>query len=311
MFFPYLRGRQVELLALRDLVPKLAIKKKVCPIVEPVMANTRDLSAFLNAAKGSFHHVVLINPAVGDLVGKMAQIEAIIAPFLTATGNTLTPGFHVGPGTTLAQIQTFLTKYGMRQTLLLFDRPNPALLGMASRLPRTPIQPIVAFIDGKVSPSFIGSFATLNRVLVRNGFIAQVKNANYPPLDFFTDLNKTYQAMGYFGFGDFTVVDDVYAPGGGPAHAVAIHLTEQNSQLEIDCRHFVSNRIVGPVDPAGKFLEALDKLVAHVRANPTAFSYSAACQEFQGLHTSQHFPGLPMVKRLSIRHHIELMDHIV
>ncbi len=311
MFFPYFRGRQVELLALRDLEPKLAKKKKICPIIEPVMANTRDLKAFLTTAKGNFPHAVLINPAVGELIGKVADIEALIAPFLALPGTLLVPGFHVGPTTTLAQVNAFLAKYGKFQALLVFDRPSAALHGMGTKLSSVAVSPFAVFIEGKVSPSFINSFSAFRKVLIRGGFIAQPKNAMYPPLDFFSDLHKTYVASGYFGFGDFNIVEDVYSPGGGPAHAVAIHLTELNTHQEIYTNHFVSNRTTGNVDTPGKFLEALTKLAAHVLARPRSFSYSLACQEFQDLYVRRHYPGLPSVKRLSMRHHLELMETIV
>lgn len=36
MYFPYLRGRQFELIALRDLVEKGVLSDKIIPIIEPV-----------------------------------------------------------------------------------------------------------------------------------------------------------------------------------------------------------------------------------------------------------------------------------
>lgn len=36
MYFPYLRGRQFELIALRDLVDKGVLSDKIIPIIEPV-----------------------------------------------------------------------------------------------------------------------------------------------------------------------------------------------------------------------------------------------------------------------------------
>ena len=36
MYFPYLRGRQFELIALRDLVDKGVLSDKIIPIIEPL-----------------------------------------------------------------------------------------------------------------------------------------------------------------------------------------------------------------------------------------------------------------------------------
>lgn len=312
MYYPYFRGRQSELLALRDTTSKLAVKKRVIPIIEPVMANTGGLTAFLESAKSQHPHVVITNPAVGELVGQSAAIETLIAPYLAIAGNEIIPGFLVGPTTTAAHINAFLTKYRRRETVMVFDRPVQASIqGAISRILAAPVKPVVVFVEGKVSPSLIQTLGALKKVLVRDGFIAQARNADYPPLDFFSDLHGTYAASGYHGFGDFSVVGDDYSPSGGPAHAVAIHLTELNASREIDTNHFVSNRTTGTVDTAGKFMEALDKLVVHVRARRRAFTYSQARAEFEAHHTNQHFPGLPKVKRLSIRHHLELIESII
>lgn len=36
MYFPYLRGRQFELIALRELVEKDVLSSKIIPVIEPV-----------------------------------------------------------------------------------------------------------------------------------------------------------------------------------------------------------------------------------------------------------------------------------
>lgn len=38
MYFPYLRGKQFELLALREIAPRLGYAQCVTPIIEPVRA---------------------------------------------------------------------------------------------------------------------------------------------------------------------------------------------------------------------------------------------------------------------------------
>lgn len=312
MYYPYFRGRQSELLALRDTASKLAVKKRIVPIIEPVMASTGRLITFLETAKSQYAHVVITNPAVGQLVGQNVAIETLIAPYLAVTGNQIIPGFLVGPRTTAAHINAFLAKYGSRETVMVFDGPvHAAIQSAVPRILAARVKPTTVFVEGKVSPSLFQALGALKKVLVRDGFIAQARNADYPPLDFFSDLHSTYAGSGYHGFGDFSVVGDDYNPNGGPAHAVAIHLTELNANREIDTNHFVSNRTTGTVDTAGKFMEALDKLVVHVRARRRSFAYSQARAEFEAHHTNQHFPGLPTVKRLSIRHHLELIESII
>src|SRR3546814_6797061 len=75
----------------------------------------------------------------------------------------------------------------------------------------------------------------------------------------FSDLHVTYGDHGMAGFGDFLIVGDVYSEGGGPAYAVAIHLTfiDPDKDDVMYIYHFVSDTKDTPTDPAGKFAQAL------------------------------------------------------
>lgn len=111
------------------------------------------------------------------------------------------------------------------------------------------------------------------------------------------------------GFGDFLIVGDEFSVTGGPAYAVAIHLTcidpEHDDVMLI--HHFKSIRYETPTDPAGKFAEAVQKLVDEVNRPGTIIFRTKAVDEFNGLHLSGHFPGLGYVKKLSMNHHIETL----
>ena len=68
MYFPYLRGRQFELIALRELLEKRLIGDKIVPIIEPVKL-TSTLVKTLNLYVEEKHKVALImNPQVGNFV---------------------------------------------------------------------------------------------------------------------------------------------------------------------------------------------------------------------------------------------------
>ena len=67
-------------------------------------------------------------------------------------------------------------------------------------------------------------FQGSRRVLLRDGFQRR-RNRDQPRVELFSDLNVTYQEEGVDGFGDFLIVGDDYSETGGPAYAVAIHLT--------------------------------------------------------------------------------------
>src|SRR5690606_7047031 len=111
------------------------------------------------------------------------------------------------------------------------------------------------------------------------------------------------------GFGDFLIVGDDYSEGGGPAYAVAIHLTFINPDDEdvMYIYHFVSSTNDTPTDPGGKFAQALAKLIAKLESGTSKLFESSAIKEFRDLNEKGHFPGLGSVKKLSMRHHIETL----
>ena len=108
------------------------------------------------------------------------------------------------------------------------------------------------------------------------------------------------------GFGDFSIVGDQYSIG-GPAYAVAIHLTYLNEEKDMYVRHFISDRNESPSNPGGKFKEALNKLILEINEDDSSMFHSSACDEFIALYNREHYPGLGYSKKLSMQHHLELI----
>jgi hypothetical protein len=133
---------------------------------------------------------------------------------------------------------------------------------------------------------------------------------DYPADEFFSELHRRYASEGFQGFGDFTIVGGDHSDGGGPTNAVAIHLTYRRQNNDVWIRHFLSDRITGTKGTPAKFLEALKKLIRFLDENPEV-SGCDACAEFRDLHRRQHFPGLGSLKRLSMKHHVDLMARLL
>lgn len=65
MYFPILRGRQFELLALRECVRKDILSNQIIPIIEPVKASStyvKTIDTFITLNKPI---AVIINPQIG------------------------------------------------------------------------------------------------------------------------------------------------------------------------------------------------------------------------------------------------------
>lgn len=78
MYFPYFRGRQYELLALKELAVKKLITNSVVPVIEPVKlipALNNSLKAF-NSSNLSIG--LILNPNVGDLTDEPKTIDQLL-----------------------------------------------------------------------------------------------------------------------------------------------------------------------------------------------------------------------------------------
>ena len=100
---------------------------------------------------------------------------------------------------------------------------------------------------------------------------------------------------------------DEYSESGFAPYAVAIHIVYFDQEQDLRIFHFVSDSNLDPSNPAGKFKEALSKLINKV--NEGLIQRTVAIEEFERLYRTQSYPGLGTVKKLSIMHHIELVGN--
>ena len=74
MYYPYLRGKQNELILLREQA-ELISKSKIIPIIEPVKKNLNPLNrAIEQLDKYSSKYIVIVNPIYGDLKDDTSMI---------------------------------------------------------------------------------------------------------------------------------------------------------------------------------------------------------------------------------------------
>ena len=317
MYFPYLRGKQYELIALRELTPVL-VQDKIIPIIEPVKENMNGLIKAIQMYKEPQKGIIIIiNPSVGDwkeqnskLIDNLNKISRL--PSITSPLPPVYYGIIINEAMDTTDVKYLVEKVETHKIALIHNgfKYKQEVLDLISELNGTKNEVVynIFFNDNRRS-LYRKSFAKLGipRVIVENSFEVQ-KNALYQDEDFFSELHAVYSELGMDGFGDFQIVGDQYSENGGPAYAVAIHITYLSKDEEMFVKHFISDDNSTSRDPGGKFFQALEKLIEFDRDNPSLFYQSTGLQEFKKLHREKHFPGLGVVKKLSIIHHIELIN---
>lgn len=310
MYHPFFRGKQYELITLRETAELLNATNFV-PIIEPVKQSLKALEKTLTELDNAeVQTIVVVNPFHGDHSEDSESIPQLLADTFPES-KYITAGILLREDTTLEQAVEYCDQHNKRQIALIhsgFSNGKQLAIALGKRVDDMKN----VFVDGRSSKLYQRHFAGAERVLLRDGFKPR-RNKDHPPVEFFSDLHVTYEDEGMNGFGDFLIVGDDFREGGGPAYAVAIHITFIDGQNddEMNIYHFKSIRQDTPTDPAGKFGEALAKLIEALDEKDCQIFESEAIGEFRSLHARGHYPGLGYVKKLSMKHHIETLANYI
>lgn len=302
MYYPYFRGKQNELILLREQA-ELIGKSKIIPIIEPVKKNLNPLNrALIELEKYNAKYILIYNPSYGDFSTDNSDLTSNIK-----YSKNIILGYIITAETTIESILRFISQYNNFKIAILHQGFTEGKL-LSTSLVEFPNVIKHIFVNTEQNKLYQRQFREQGeRVLIRDSF-RKTKNADYHAEEHFSDLHITYEEENMDGFGDFLIVGDDYSTSGGPAYAIAIHLTylKTTDDNNMYIRHFVSDRVEGVADPGGKFLEALKKLVIYIDENATDFN-TKACDEYRSLYKKEHFPGLGYAKKISMQHHLELI----
>lgn len=310
MYHPYFRGKQFELIAVRESAEVLSHAGFV-PIIEPVRETLNGLDRALSAvceAKGSA--IVIVNPDYGDHAGEGADISRFLNDgFLEK--ESINAGILLNVDMSVSEAMECFEEHERHNPVFVHSGFTQAK-DLAQRLGTTLQDTQHVFIERYGGKLYWRHFRGSNRTLIRDGFVKR-RNADHPEYERFSDLHVTYDEEGMDGFGDFLMVGDDYSEGGGPAYAVAIHLTyiDPDNDDAMYIYHFLSTSNSTPTDPAGKFGQALDKLMNKLELGNSMLYESSAIAELRELHAKRHFPGLGYIKKLSMKHHIETLANFL
>jgi len=308
MYHPYFRGKQFELITIRETAAVMAAAN-FTPIIEPVKESMAGLQRALKTvcdAKGKA--IVIVNPRHGVHAEDGANISTLLKnEFLSK--KEIAAGVLLSPSTTVEDAVECCKAHADHDMAVIHAGFNDAK-GLADALGDAAKKMRHVFFDS-CSILYRKHFSGAHRVLLRDGFKRRVRNRDYPAVEPFSDLHVTYEEQGMEGFGDFLMVGDEYSETGGPAYAVAIHLTfiDPTKDDEMYIYHFVSDTQDDPTDPGGKFAESLNALMKKLAQPNNHIFESSAVKEFRDLHARGHFPGLGSIKKLSMKHHIETLQN--
>jgi hypothetical protein len=308
MYFPYLRGKQYELIALRELSSVMANKRaKVSPIIEPVKDSSTLKKTLSDLRAQNINFNIIINPKKGDLIASTAAILGVLNGELNDYNDYQLAVILDGNENhqyIIDQVQQ--SGISVNGFSLIHNSVSDTIATISSRY--SELSPVVNNVINfsKTNRRYHRNFNANTVVGLDDFFQSQDKNSAYANIDDsqFSEEHLFYAQDGFKGFSDFLTIGDNYTESGMLPFAVAIHLSYAAANNSIRVKHFVSDSNDDRADTAGKFAEALEKLVQWCNDNNLN---SLAINEFKEFHHSGHFPGLGSIKKLSIMQHIELV----
>lgn len=303
-YFPFLRGKQNELMAVRELSERIAERQNVVPIIEPVNGNATTRISIDRYIEVSMPFALVCNPSHGNFANRAQRLFAdIISEGLMEYDNWV-PALQVQRASRRNEVSEFFERYDDRELAIIYQG-LPTTSSVRDLLTNELISHHV-FIRDRVAAEYVNRIAEARRVLVSDPFNRQARNADYPPRELFTDMNTVTGNRGKLDFGDFSIVGDHYTDTGGPAYAVTLHhIHFDGGPGPLEISHFISDRTETTVDTPGKIIEALEKLVD---AMPELVpNNTSACEEYREMLESGVSRGLGYMKRLAIKHHLEVM----
>ena len=298
MYFPFLRGRQFELLALRELLENDLIGDNIIPIIEPVRLSSSLLKIVELFNKKNHQLVFVQNPSVGAYPVSMEGEQ---------------------PNPLYENLEIALDKDNVIKAYIFQDNNEIVVNDMQNSIAIIDsVDDISSYLEAckneKPLYTIIPDRRSIKRnvkgkkIILEDSFIKQKRNVDYKNNtdEFFSDWHREYIEEGYSGFSDYSIVGSEYSESGFAPKAVAIHIVYLSSEDDLRVHHFVSETNTDSKDTAGKFGEAVSELKHWCIENK--IQETKGLKAFYDYCDKGRFPGLGVVKKCSIMHHLELMS---
>lgn len=300
-YYPYLRGKQFDLLALKELVKAGHLSKNVIPVIEPVK-KSKTLFQTLALLEDKAHPFYLIdNPRAGDFL----TTDGLAELALLATGHRS----HIV--TEAITSQEVLSNNDHEKSPILWIAESAAPLkesdpeaiqqGCFLAVPEFRILRLL-----KTSQKLILSHDPFLR-LPRNSYYREA-----PP-----EVFRINSGRGDTDFSDFLTDSRIYYEQGYPDRDLSLHLSYLDTNETVWMRHFVS-----PPDPEDLQRTQKDKFLLLMAETQHFFlsetgSFREAVPITQGLqllltaYQEERFPGMGILRKASIMHHLETISRLL
>lgn len=284
MYYPYFRGREFELLAIKELVLNGKIDNKVIPIIEPVNENVKRLNDLITLLdKNQKNFIIIQNPQVGFFKGRI--------PTGIKKSHYLMEGRIINNGAKLKNINS--------STDIVF---------LITNLSQNSVNKLSHY-NFDIATSKSQHFQQKRRIILfEDKFHKQPTNTNYlnQTDEFFSSDNKIYKKIHAKGFGDYSIVGNKFQRSGGQAKEVSIHIVYLDKEDNIRVHHFTSKLGSGTSKLDKKIQVAITDFCNWYKNQPAKNHSTGADEIVKRLNKKV---SLGKLKQYSIMHHLEIIEN--
>ena len=315
MYFPYLRGRQNELLCLRELLDAGKLSSKVIPIIEPVKFSSTLFSTLTKFIEMGHQVIVIRNPEVGsfrkesgDMIKniekesdekKKEKIRKTLEGYKEVWNNPQIQKAYLVDDDVISMVRE--KKLDVKDVVMInikkgnyryYEEYGEEIIGKYTVVPKG------------------GDFEDIvedDIIILEDSYRKAKRNIDYieNPDELFSRNHIVYKKRGFVGFSDFSMVGNDFDESGFAPLAIAIHIMYFGNRDELKIHHFVSESNESISDPARKFEEAMNKLVNW--ENFDIIPKTIGLDNLIECYNIGKFPGLGVIKKYSLMHHIQMM----
>lgn len=295
MYFPIIRGKTFDLLAIKELKRRDLLGDKIIPIIEPdeitnhlintlktYVNNKSEIGLIMESRVSELPFGDYIKEEKNEEFGKLLESPYIIKIFFSDK-------------------DIYRKTNNQNSSAIIWDDIDFDYYDESESRKKG-----IKYNLGKDS-SFLRDLEIDGKVALEDSFDKQPRNVDYQGRQNYLFSNLHLQKNSG-GFGDYTIVGKHYSRNGGPARAVAIHIVHFDNNDYLRISHYVSDSNDTTDDVNGKIGEALTHLVNDPILTDVE---SHGLNELRKLKETGKSTNLAKIKQFSIMHHLEIMNEFL
>ncbi|WP_431265125.1 sce7725 family protein [Roseateles chitinivorans] len=318
MYFPYLHGKQKEVLALRHLAPVLGRDGQLQPVLEPVRQATTSVRHTLEACEAHRLQVwLVVNPVRQDfeLLPPAQSLEWGRQLFTSLPRRQwIHPTLMLGPSLTASLIRRFVQLFGSRPLGLVAGPDAPPLHEVMTLLGGAQVR-TVFFKDIEPTHAARVAVGPAGCVWVENRRLPESPELRVSERHLFTDRALTFHSDGFAGFSDYTTLPSRPEAPELASRLAAFRLSGLRTAPatgEFWIEHFLGGRF-GPDEGGadGRFRQALLALQAALDRTDVCFGPTEAVRRYLDALAGGTVPTRALSKQWEVMHHLELVSGVL